>query len=330
MQNALAIMAERLTSLRAEDSLPAVWTADFFPIRKEEEQKSSSRTRRALFETVFSDSSYPRRPTVADYERLTPHDAQDWIERAYRPGNAVAVVVSDLELRESETLARDALGPWQGSTAPPDAPFVAAEMSVGPIRTFRIDRPASKQTEILIGCAARPKGAREAIALSLLSARLRTRLSTFARERYGGTYGIYGRSRLSRQFSGITVWGLVDDRNLTRVVALARKELEELPSMQLSSGDLDVLKWHAGIASTVGNDGSAELGSSLASVRAANLPLELVAKFPEHLAAVTSEDVARMAAACRTTATFGLLGDPAIIDKALAATGQRTDRVATP
>jgi predicted Zn-dependent peptidase len=153
---------------------------------------------RALFESVFSDSVYPRRPTGADYERLTPHDAQDWVERAYQPGNSVAVVVNDLELSEAETLARNAFGPWKGSSAPPDAPFVAPEMNVGPIRTFRIDRPASKQTELLIGCAARPKDAGDAVALRLLSARLRTRLSTFARERCGGTYGIHGYSRLSR------------------------------------------------------------------------------------------------------------------------------------
>jgi predicted Zn-dependent peptidase len=110
-----------------------------------------------------------------------------------------------------------------------------------------------------------------------------------------------------------------DDRNLTRV--LARKELEELPSLQLSSEDLDVLKWHAGIAATVGNGGSTELGGSVASVRAANLPLDFVTKFPEHLEAVTSQDAARMAAACRATATLGLLGDPGTIDTALAATG---------
>ncbi len=286
--------------------------------------------RRALFENVYSDSVYPRRPTVADYERLTPEDAQGWIERAYRPENAVAVLVSDLELTEAEKLARNAFGAWNGSSAPPDAPFVAPVSSVGPIRTFRIDRPASKQTEILIGCAARPKDARDAIALRLLSAQLKTRLSTFARQRYGGSYGIRDTPRLSRRFSGITVWGLVDDRNLTRVLALARKELEELPVLRISSEDLDHLKWHAGIASTVANGGASELGYALASARAAGLPLDLVTNFPKHLEAVTADDVARMAAVCRASATLGLLGDPAVIEKAFASTGLLTDRAATP
>lgn len=58
----------------------------------------------------------------------------------------------------------------------------------------------------------------------------------------------------------------------------------------------------------------------MAEVRAAELPLALVERFPEFLAEVTAEDVARMATACRSTASLGLVGDPAIIDKAFRAT----------
>jgi hypothetical protein len=58
----------------------------------------------------------------------------------------------------------------------------------------------------------------------------------------------------------------------------------------------------------------------VAEIRAADLPLALVERFPEFLAQVSAEDVARMATVCRATASLGLVGDPAIIDKALRAT----------
>jgi len=101
-------------------------------------------------------------------------------------------------------------------------------------------------------------------------------------------------------------------------------------SRRVSSEDFDCLKRHAGLGSTVGSGGSAELGSFLASVRAANPPLALVTGYSEHLAAVTSEGVPRVAAVCRATTSLGLLGDPAVIDHALAATGQVPDRTTTP
>jgi len=330
VENALALTAKRFATIYATDRMPEGWNSEFLPLLKEEEQRSSFRLRNAFLDSVFSDAAYPRRPTLADYQKLTPPDVEEWIARTYQPANAVAVIVSDLELDELEKLARNEFGAWTSSAASASAPSAPPASSPGPVRTFRVDRPASKQTEILIGCAATPRDARDAIAVELLSARLKSRLRSFARERYGGSYGIESATTISRQFSRVVVGGSLDDRNLNRVLALARKELEELATLKLPDEDLQALKWRLGIERTVAYEGNAELGANLAEIRAANLPIDLVTKFPEHLEAVTVEDLARAAATCRNTVTLGLVGDPAVIDKALAATGQRTQTVATP
>jgi zinc protease len=330
VENALAVTAGYLTSVRVPKELPRYWERDVLPVFGEFELKSSARSVRAFLDSTFADSSYPRRPVVADYRKLSALDAKGWIERAYRPGNAVAVVVSDLGAAESGKLVRSAFSGWTGSSASPDAPFVAPELKVGALRTFRIERPAAKQTELIIGCAARPQDAHDAIALELLGDRLRTRLYSFARGRSGGSYSFNGQTKVSRQLSHTKVWGLVDDRNLTRVVALARKELNELLSLRVSNDELDRMKWHLGIINTVGYRRSEDLGRLVAEVRAANLPLDLVENFPELLQEVTSADVARMAAVCRTTATLGLVGDPAVIDKAFRATQLVAEGVSQP
>jgi zinc protease len=330
VENALELTAQRFTTIYATDHVPEAWNSEFLPLLKEEEQKSSFRAAQGLLDTVFSEAGYPRRPTLADYQKLMPHDVDEWIARTYQPANAVAVIVSDLELDELEKLARNDFGAWKSSAATASAPSTPPASSPGPVRIFRVDRPASKQTEILIGCAAPPRDARDAIAFELLSARLKGRLRSFARERYGGSYGVESGTTIGRQFGRVVVWGLFDDRSLNRVLALARKELEELASLKLTDEDLQALKWHRGIERTVADEGNAELGADLAEVRAANLPIDLVTKFPEHLETVTAEDVARAAATCRNTVTLGLVGDPAVIDKALAATGQQTQTIARP
>ncbi|MGO8968332.1 MAG: M16 family metallopeptidase [Myxococcaceae bacterium] len=324
LEKTLKVTLLQLTGLHVADPLPQFWTRDVLPVLKEFELKSSSRADRALFENTFADSSYPRMPGVADYQKLSASDVKSWIERAYRPANSVAIVVSDLEPSKAEELARRAFGQWKGPSAPPDAPFVAPITKTGPVRTFRVERPGAKQTELILGCAAHPKDARDALAFKLLGARLQNRLRSFARGRSGGSYSVSAEETTSRQLSNIKVWGFVDDRNLTRVLALARKELDELRALNVSDDELGGMKWRLGIQTTVGYGASEELGSLLAEVRAANLPLALVEKFPEVLEAVGAEDVRRMAAACRTTATLGLVGDPALMERAFRATGNVT------
>jgi hypothetical protein len=52
--------------------------------------------------------------------------------------------------------------------------------------------------------------------------------------------------------------------------------------------------------------------------RLADLPLGLIQNYPDVL--VTTQDLTRVAAACRKTAVLMVSGDPAIVDKALLAT----------
>jgi zinc protease len=325
LENTLAVTAQEVMKRKVIERVPKAWAEEVLPILKEFEDKSGARTERALFESTFADSSYPRSPVVADYQKLGVPEVKDWVDRAYRPQNAVAVVVSDLEMRDSEALVRKAFEGWKGASAPPDAPFVAPEMKNGPVRTFRVDRPGAKQTKLLVACAARPRDSREAIALELLGARLRNRLRSFARGRSGGTYSLVNGTNISRRLSSVRVSGLIDDRNLTRVVALARKELNELASLRLADEELDRMKWQLGTTTTVAYLGSSELGIRLAAIRAADLPVEFVTDFPALLEQVNSDDITRVATACRATATLGLVGEPAVVDRAFRSTERGTN-----
>ncbi len=321
LENLLQLTSERLTRLKVAEPLPKAW-GNYLSVLAELEAKDSARAQRVFFENIFAESSYPRLPTVADYWRLTVGDLNGWIERAYRPARAVAVVVSDLDAPESEAVARRWLGRWNGTSASPDAPFIEPTRDIGSLRTFRVERPGAKQTEVLMGCAVQPKTAPDAIALRLLATRLQHRMQSFARSRFVGAYSVSASTPIARRLGHVQLGLFVDDRNLSRVLAMASKELEELGSLRTSDEELGEMKWRLGISQTVAySDGARALSVRLAEVRAADLPLDLVDHFPELLEAVNTQDIARMAAKCRATATLGLVGDATVMDKAFRAIG---------
>ena len=322
LANALSIVLGYLKTIKTEDALPSTLEKDGVPLLRELEQKSAARAQRAFFDNVFADAPSPRAATADELHRVTANDVRQWVDRTYRPSNAVAVVVGDADLAELEKLARTAFEQWKGSessTAEP-VPPPPAPRPAGPVRVYRVERAAAKQTEVVLGCAPQPNDPADVAALRLLAARLRYRLGSFARGRSAGSYGFSQAVRLGRTTSYVAVSGRVDDRNLTRVLALARKDLDELGGLQVSEDELGRLKWRLGLASTVGDGGSLALGALVARTRAMGMPLTFVEKYPELLVSATPQDVGRMATACRATATLGLVGELAVIDKALKAT----------
>ena len=80
------------------------------------------------------------------------------------------------------------------------------------------------------------------------------------------------------------------------------------------------MKWRQGLAWNGSYTTNGELAKELVWLRLADLPADLLQSYPELLAAVTPQDLTRMAAECRKTAVLMVSGDPAVVDKALLAT----------
>jgi hypothetical protein len=57
-------------------------------------------------------------------------------------------------------------------------------------------------------------------------------------------------------------------------------------------------------------------------MRLAGFSVDGISKYPELLAAVTAEDVKRIATACHETAVLLVSGDPEVVSKALQATAR--------
>jgi predicted Zn-dependent peptidase len=187
---------------------------------------------------------------------------------------------------------------------------------------LHVDRPGLKQTEIRLGCSMPTSSQTDVIALRLLGARITQKLGNLARSSLGGSYGFHGGAIVHRQAGGLDVSGTVDGHALNRVLAVARKELEDLAAVNVSEDELGLLKWHQGLASNLRYTTNSELARGLVSVRLSALPVDAIQRFPELLAAVTPEDLARVGAACRKTAVLVVSGDPDVVTRALQATAR--------
>ncbi|MGO9831599.1 MAG: M16 family metallopeptidase [Myxococcaceae bacterium] len=323
LENVLAMMSDGVQSLHV-DGGRYDW-GELVKGYRRNDALPSIQADRAFLRQAFLGSALGRVATADDIAQLGAGDLQTWIDRSIRPRGAVLAVVGDIDPVEAEKEIRDWLESWQGEQDPrAEAPPASAGEEAVPtqVRVIRIDRPGVKQTDIRLGCSVRTENSADRIAVRLLAGRIRGRLWNLARTSLGGSYGFSGGASFYRQRSFLAVEGSVDDQTLTRVLAVARRELDELGSVKPNAEELGLLKWRQGIASNIRFATNAQLAAGLVSTRLASLPLDAVSKYPEQLAAVTVEDVARVAAGCRTSAVLLLTGDPAVVGKALQATAR--------
>jgi zinc protease len=322
LENILAILADRVDSLHVDAALTRYWD-EIVTSRRRDEALPSAKLERAFLEAIYPGSPYGRTPLSSNFQKLRSGDVQTWIDRTFRPKNAVMAVVGDIEFVEAERQVREWFGSWSGDVDPSsEAPLRKLDARAGPVPIVAVERSGAAQTEVRLGCSMLPQSPTDLIALQLLGARMRTRLSTLARSTLGGSYGFLGGASLNRQTAHLDVAGNVDDRTLKVVLAVVRKEVDELDAAMPSEDELSLLRWRLGVTSNLWYATNASFAQGLVWSRLAGLPADFMVQYPTLLAAVTAADVARVGKACKATAAILLSGDPSVVDTAVRSTAR--------
>jgi zinc protease len=320
LENVLALLSDSVRTLHVDGSMKVFWD-DLVNGQRRADALGTSKAEKAFLEQTYKGTALGRMAQATDFDHLGTGDLQTWIDRSIRPKNAALAVVGDIDVAEAEKLVRSWFEGWEGAQDPRGEAHPPSAASIdGPVQVIHVDRPGAKQTEIRLGCSMPTSNQTDTIALRLLGARITGRLSNLARTSLGGSYGFQGGATVHRQVSGLDVSGNVDAHALTRVLAVARRELDGLGSVNVTEDELGLLKWHQGLASNLRYATNSDLARGLVSLRLSTLPVDAIQKYPELLAAVTPEDLARVGAACRKTAVLLLSGDPDVVTKALQAT----------
>lgn len=168
------LRAERLTGLiRAHDQPNMV---------------ASALSRQTLF---GPDHPYGRSADAAALRALDVDDVRTFWQEWWRPDNATAIVVGDVDVERARTLVQQTFGDWLAGA--PQQTAVAAPAQISGRTIHLVDRPGSAQSVIIIGRIGAPRSSPDYYALqvmnTILGGQFTSRLNQNLRETHGYSYG---------------------------------------------------------------------------------------------------------------------------------------------
>ncbi|HEX3282458.1 MAG TPA: pitrilysin family protein [Pyrinomonadaceae bacterium] len=236
-------------------------------------------------------------PPASSIKKLSSKDLAEFHSTYYRPNNAILAIVGDVTLKEVLPKIQQAFGDWQKADVPattiPSAPSQAAS------RIFLIDRPGSVQTVLQLGTLGIERTNPDYFSLLLADRILgggpAARLFMNLREDKGYTYGAYSNFNGSK-FRGI--W-LSSSEVRTDVTEGAMKEfmyeLKRLRDEKATADELENAK-----RAIIGNfalslEQPQSLLQNIITQKIYDLPADYWDTYPQKVAAVTVDDVQRVA-----------------------------------
>ena len=239
---------------------------------------------------------YLNEGTVAATHATTRDDLLQMWQHGYAPRNAALVLSGDLTATEARTLAEKYFGNWTGTTTRHEPPAVENKVSRG---VYIIDKPGAPQTFVLVGTQAVPRSTPDYVPLEVLNNVLgglySSRINLNLREEHGYTYGgfsFFGYLRAAGMFAA--GGGMRTDATGPAVHEIL-KEMEKIRNSAPADEELQLAKG-AFSQSLAGRFEFAEqTANTVGDLFIYNLPLDYYQHLPASIAAVTSDDVRRVA-----------------------------------
>ena len=231
------------------------------------------------------------------FKKLTSKDLADFHSTYYRPNNAILAIVGDVTLKGLMPKLQKAFGDWQKANVPaatiPQAPAQAAS------RILLIDRPGSVQTVLQLGTLGIERTSPDYFSVLLADRVLgggpSGRLFLNLREDKGYTYGAYSGFGGSR-FRG--TWQASSEVR-TDVTEGAMKEfmfeLKRLRDEKVSADELANAKTAIVGSFALSLEQPQALLQNIITQKLYNLPDDYWDTYPQKVAAITAEDVQRVA-----------------------------------
>lgn len=240
------------------------------------------------------------------------------------PDGAVLVLVGDLQPRRALDAAESALGGWTGTAKATRVPKVRFEAS--PTITV-VDRPGSVQSAIRFAMPALgredPSYAAQQVANMLFGGYFSSRLVANLREDKGYTYTPRSGVDLGREASVLTISADVSTEVTAAAVNEIRYELGRLASTLPAESELEDARQFLIGSALIGMSSQAGLAGTTANLEIAGLGLDWLTRHQKAVAAVTAQDVRRVAEAGMTPAEARIVvvGDAERIEHELGALG---------
>ena len=234
---------------------------------------------------------------VESIQKLTTKDLAEFHSTYYRPNNAILAIVGDVTLKEVMPKIEKAFGDWQKGDVPaatiPPAPIQSAS------RIVLIDRPGSVQTVLQLGTLGIERTSPDYFAVLMADRVLgggpSGRLFLNLREDKGYTYGAYSSFGGSR-FRGTWVSSSEVRTDVTEgamkefMYELNRMRDQVVPAEELENAKRAIVGSFA-----LSLDQPQSLLQNIITQKLYNLPADYWDTYPQKVAAITAEDVQRVA-----------------------------------
>jgi zinc protease len=316
LPNALGILLDQARSLHVDAAVENHVDREYRSIYRKDYERPHASFDRAVWAAVYGTHPYGRSISPDVFDKAGAGTAQRFIDRAFVPSNAVLVVAGDIRLEEAQAVVASYFAGWKAKADGPA--FASGELpgrAEGQVPLVKIPRAGARQTELKLACAIPLKSPADRAAADVLASRIDARVSGFARQVLGSSYGFRSRVTTRPGVVELEVSGAVDSRGAPKVLALLRSEADGLATRTLDAQQLGRAQWDTGLSATTRYESSESLARALARIRLAGLPADTLERYPKDLAELTPAAVQAASAQCRRTATIGLLGEQATLDR---------------
>lgn len=235
--------------------------------------------------------------TPAFLQAMTPAMLAKWHDERYAPQNAILGIAGDVNPAETMAMIKKALADWKRTSYSVKLPESAT--AVAQKHVYLVNRPGSVQTSLIIGNIAIKRNNPDYIVLSVANQMLgggpASRLFVKIREEKGYTYGVYSHLTAAL-FAG--PWQAVSDvrTNVTEgSMTEFFNEFNRLRSEKASEAELEDAKRTIVAKFALSLESPAELLGRAIEIKRYGLPADYWDTYPEKVAAVTPEDVMRVA-----------------------------------
>jgi zinc protease len=333
LENMLAILYDRVSSLR----VPAGRSGDFktyiAPTLRKEEERPEAKADRAFWKRLYEDHPYGRRATVADLEKIDGGAVERWVHRIYNPANAVLVIIGDIDLDRARTQVEKWLGPWkadgQANEVPAPQPPLRGEVDVqmeggmklatgGPERVIVTHRPGGTQGEFRLGCLLPAGDAKSYVKYDVMADMVGKHLFKAIRQELGASYGMNGFAQTLRGgASHMLVVGNINNLKLAAALKVIRAYWDGLPAGKFDEQEMNRARWWLAREYNLRFTTTSSIAGEVLAARNLGWGIDSIDHYPEYLAAITKADLQRAFAACHENQVLSIVGDQTAVNAAL-------------
>jgi len=260
----------------------------------------------------------------ATLKAVTYEDAAAFVRAHYRPSNAMAVIVGDVDPQQAKTLAEKYLTKWSGTggsasglPAPPPPPASR--------KAFLVDRPKGTQATVRIACRMADTTP-ELLPVFDLAESMATQRAWSVREEWGASYGVYASvSNLPGGATHMMIGGAITNKYVGQSVQRLLGILAELESPKIDEKYFLTQRWEVARQFQQRFTTGDRIAGAILAAANQGWPADVWDKYPERLAAATRQDVRAVMKNCVGHEIISISGDAAAIAPQIKALGLKLE-----